>query len=360
VLTAGTNQAWISGSDEWLIEVGMASRAGIETAELTRAGAHAAPDAFEGARDALALSEQTLRGPATGPIFVEGAQPGDGLPAVVLVHGSGPQDMDESVGANKPFRDIAWALAENGVASVRYDKRTFSYGGTIIDMYGNSLTVKEEVIDDAILAKELLASDSRIDGGTIVVVGHSLGGLLAPRIMDEGDFAGAVILAGSPRSLVDIIIDQIDYVMSIGDYSDEEKELQRMVNETQYDAYLSLGEETEEDIKEMLIFQINGYYLNEMEQYKTSDYFETFDEMGKPILILQGEKDIQVSYANDFGEYQKLAQGHSNIELKSYEGLNHLFMKSTMENPDTSEYFARGTVDQQVTGDIVKWINDNF
>jgi hypothetical protein len=49
VLTAGTNQAWLSGSDEWLLEVGMASRAGIECAELTEAGAQASAVAFEGA-----------------------------------------------------------------------------------------------------------------------------------------------------------------------------------------------------------------------------------------------------------------------------------------------------------------------
>ncbi|KLU58747.1 hypothetical protein CEB3_c47640 [Peptococcaceae bacterium CEB3] len=50
------------------------------------------------------------------------------VPAVVLVHGSGPADMDESIGANKPFRDIAEALSAKGIAVLRYDKRTKIYG----------------------------------------------------------------------------------------------------------------------------------------------------------------------------------------------------------------------------------------
>ena len=279
------------------------------------------------------------------------------LSAVVLVHGSGPQDMDETIGANKPFRDIAWALAEEGIAVLRYDKRTYSYGGTMNDMYGTSLTVKEEVIDDAKLAKELLIADDRINSEAILVAGHSLGGMLAPRIMDECGFAGAIIMAGSPRSLIDIVLDQINYTISNGDYDEVHIILQHDVNETQYEAYLGLNDETDEDSKDTLIFGMNGYYLKEMERYKTSNYFNSIN---KPILILQGTSDFQVSYENDFKEYQKLAEGRDNIEFKAYEGLNHLFIESVMEKPDASEYLIPGTVDDAVTEDIASWIRRNF
>jgi dipeptidyl aminopeptidase/acylaminoacyl peptidase len=240
---------------------------------------------------------------------------------------------------------------------LRYDKRTYSYGGTMLDMYGTSLTVKEEVIDDAILARRLLASDGRINSDAIVIAGHSLGGMLAPRILDEGGFSGAIILAGSPRSLVDIILDQIDYAMGIGEYSEDDIKLQQNVNETQYGAYLSLKTESEEDIKNTLIFGINGYYLWEMEQYKTADYFNRID---KPVLILQGTKDFQVSYKNDFAKYQELAKGHANIELKAYNGINHLFMKSTEEKPFVNEYKIPNTIDGQVIEDIAGWVFDKF
>jgi hypothetical protein len=75
---------------------------------------------------------------------------GDGpFAAVVLVHGSGPQDRDETIGPNKPFRDLAWGLASQGIAVLRYDKRTKVYGEKMREIV-TTITVKEEVIDDAL------------------------------------------------------------------------------------------------------------------------------------------------------------------------------------------------------------------
>ena len=70
------------------------------------------------------------------------------FPAVVLVSGSGPNDMDSTVGPNKPFRDLAEGLAARGVASIRYTKRTRQYGAKL----GKDITLAQEVIDDAVSA----------------------------------------------------------------------------------------------------------------------------------------------------------------------------------------------------------------
>ena len=86
----------------------------------------------------------------------------ENLPAVILVHGSGPVDRDESVMAYKPFRDIAWGLAEQGIAVVRYDKRTFVYGEEM-GQESDVITVYEETIQDAINAAELIKDDERIN-----------------------------------------------------------------------------------------------------------------------------------------------------------------------------------------------------
>src|SRR5579875_2329675 len=66
--------------------------------------------------------------------------------AVVLVHGSGPSNMDEKVGNNSPFRDLAEGLSAKGIAVLRYDKRTFVYGKQMKDDVG--ISVREETIDD--------------------------------------------------------------------------------------------------------------------------------------------------------------------------------------------------------------------
>ncbi|MCL2378976.1 MAG: alpha/beta fold hydrolase [Defluviitaleaceae bacterium] len=164
---------------------------------------HAAPFLTE----SIVVGAETswpLGGYLTIPHEASAARP---VPGVVLVHGSGPGDRNQTVFANRPFYDIAAYLSANGVAVLRYDKRTLTHGLEVMQAYGSSLTVWEETIEDAILAAELLRQDPRI--GDVFVAGLSLGGMLAPRIhASGGDFDGIIILAGSPRNLTDIMIDQ--------------------------------------------------------------------------------------------------------------------------------------------------------
>src|SRR6185437_11029464 len=98
----------------------------------------------------IGLSVSSAAGPLPGTLTVPA---GDGpFPAVLLIAGSGPNDRDETIGPNKPFADLARALAMHGIASLRYDKRTFVYGKN--SRVGN---VDDEVTDDALAALQTLA-----------------------------------------------------------------------------------------------------------------------------------------------------------------------------------------------------------
>ncbi|MDR1069834.1 MAG: alpha/beta fold hydrolase [Gracilibacteraceae bacterium] len=258
---------------------------------------------------------------------------GEKVPAVVLVHGSGPSDMDESAYGIKVFRDISDYLAADGVAVLRYDKRTYAHADKLA---AADITAREETIEDAILAGRLLAQNERIDASKIFVVGHSFGGMLAPRIVAESDglFAGAVIMAGSPRSLLDIVYDQNMYFISLADPSEREA-LTRQV----------------EDAKPY--YGMPQGYIDEMDARPASEYLLATD---KPFLILHGGKDFQISPDKDFEAYKQLVGDKSNFEFHLYDNLNHFFTLSTMENPTTDDYAAGTHVDGAPLADMAAWL----
>ena len=161
--------------------------------------------------------------------------------AVVLVQGSGPHDWDETIGPNKPFRDLAWGLASQGIAVLRYDKRTKVYGAKIQDLMA-TFTVKEETIDDALAAVALLRRNAQVNPQQIMVLGHSLGGYLLPRIgaADPG-IAGLIMLAGMTRKLEDTILDQYTYIFSLSGTLSAEQQQQLEELKKQVACSLSAG-----------------------------------------------------------------------------------------------------------------------
>jgi len=277
-------------------------------------------------------TDYPLRGIITMPDTTAGR-----VPAVVLVHGSGPLDMDETAYGITVFKDIAEYLAENGIAAIRYNKRTYTHGAKVASQYGDDLTVWEETIEDAILAKEIITQNERTDIDRIFVLGHSLGGMLTPRLVSEGGFAGGIIMAGSPRSLLDIIYDQNIYFINLMDVSNDERAvLIDQVDEAR-EAFFTLPEN----------------YIREMDEHPAGDYLISID---KPFLIMQGGKDFQVYADIDFAQYREIADRRGNISLRFYDELNHLFTRSTMDFPTTDDYVAGTPVDSVVLFDIVTWV----
>ncbi len=293
-------------------------------------------------------SEYELGGTLTIP---DGSQ--TPYPAVVLVQGSGPNDRDETIFDNKPFKDIADYLGSQGIAVLRYDKRTYTHRTKIVADIAE-LTVKEEVIDDAVLATNLLKADPRIDKNKVFIIGHSLGGMLAPRIDAEGgSFAGIIILAGSPRSLSDILYDQ--NMAIVNNLSGTDKSTGQSQVDAMVAAFDALKNMSDGDAKKITLVGASGYYYKEMDAHPASKYIKN---LTKPILILQGQKDFQVYADKDYKEYQNLLSQKSNATFKLYPQLNHLFMTSTTGTGD--EYKTASHVDSNVLKDVADWIIDQY
>ncbi|UQZ84256.1 Alpha/beta hydrolase family protein [Paenibacillus konkukensis] len=277
------------------------------------------------------------------------------VPAVVFVHGSGPLDKDETIGANKPFRDLAEGLAKKGIASLRFDKRTYTYGKQMIQELGGSLTVEEETIQDAIFASRMLKTDPRVDANRVFMIGHSLGGMLAPRIDAEGgDFAGLVILAGTLRTLEEVIIEQNE--VSLKQLEESQREMASQQIQALKDKFDSIAGMSEETAQQSLLFgAVYAWYLKEMHQHPVKEYLSNIN---KPVFVLQGDKDVQVSVERDFNQYQAILKDHPNASCKLYPGLNHLFMKAIYGTLKDiwEEYNVPQTVDETIIEDIAKWI----
>ncbi|WP_372629621.1 alpha/beta fold hydrolase [Cohnella sp.] len=266
------------------------------------------------------------------------------LPAVILVHGSGPNDRDETVGLAKPFRDLAWGLAEQGIAVLRYDKRTYAHGQSFTPDMLASFTVKDETVDDAIAAAKLLKADERIDASNVYIVGHSLGGMLAPRIdADGGDFAGLALLAGSPRTLWEIIADQNAAIIATMEEGNPAKTASEALVAAEVEKAKSLAGLTDDEAKAQTLFGIPAYYFKEMDS-RGADQIAA--RLTKPVLVLQGEADVQVYADKDYVQWKETLKNNDKASFKLYPGLNHFFAKS-----------ADGKVESQVIQDIADWIN---
>ncbi|MEP6571562.1 MAG: alpha/beta fold hydrolase [Gemmatimonadota bacterium] len=268
------------------------------------------------------------------------------VPGIVLVHGSGPNDRDETVGANAPFRDLALGLASRGIAVLRYEKRSRTHGAELVAL-GAALTVREETIDDAVLAAELLRHTPGVDPRRVFVLGHSLGGMLAPRIARaDSAIAGLIILAGTTRPLEDVIVEQLDYLKSLSPEIPESPAIAQMREAAARVKALTPADSA----STTAILGAPVRYWLDLRGYAPA---ESARAIRRPILVLQGERDYQVTMV-DFANWKAALGSRSDVTFRSYADLNHLFVTGQGRSTP-AEYQQAGHVSQEVVTDIAAW-----
>ena len=258
------------------------------------------------------------------------------FPAVVLIHGSGPNDRDETVGANHPFADIAEGLSSRGIVVLRYDKRTYAYR----TLDPQKTMVDEEVIQDGVAAVRLLRARRDVAQDRIFVLGHSLGAMLAPEIAKKaGQVAGIVMLAPPGRKLPQLVVEQAQFLGQAppGELTQIERDADELSAHKMPATQIFIGAPA-------------SYYYD----LDARDEVAIARALDVPILILRGSRDYQI-IDEDIRHWQNGLKGDAKVQVDTLPGLNHLFIAGTGK-PTPAEYYAPGHVDAAVIAAITSFI----
>lgn len=276
------------------------------------------------------------------------------FPAVVLVAGSGPHDMDETIGPNQPFLDLANRLARVGIASLRYDKHTFDYAPQTAA--NPDFTIDDEVTDDALTALHLLAQQQSIDPRRVFVLGHSLGAQMAPRIATrDAQPAGVIMLAAPARPFLDVIATQLRELGPRQGLSTAELDRREQAIAAERKLVVRCRSESAArgNVRAVAgelssLSQVYLLSLHDVHQLATAKV------LALPLLILQGGNDFQVLPTRDFDAWKKALASHRNVTLHLFPGLSHLFMPGPTKSP--ADYARPAHVDPWVITTIADWI----
>ncbi|HEY2237706.1 MAG TPA: alpha/beta fold hydrolase [Streptosporangiaceae bacterium] len=328
----------------WLAGLEIAPAAAAEPVQPWQAPAYADPASFTEQEVTVGAGPRAVPGTLTRP-----RTPGP-HPAVVLLSGSGPNDRDETIGRNKPFKDLAWGLATQGLAVLRYDKVTVAHPAEVAGDPG--FTVADEYVTDAVAAVGLLGRHEAADPSRIFVLGHSLGGTVAPRVAAaEPSVAGLVILAGTAQRLDRAGVRQFRYLARLGPEPDPASQAAAEVLARQA-ALVDSPELSPDTPASELPFGVPAAYWLDLRAY---DPVATAAQLTRPMLFVQGGRDYQVTIPDDMDRWRAGLDGRADVTFRVFDRDNHLFFTGTGPS-SPAEYEPAQHVDPAVVGTIADWI----
>jgi alpha-beta hydrolase superfamily lysophospholipase len=310
----------------------------------------------------VATRQQTVRNPTdvdvkipaagfglAGTITTPAAQGRLRHPAVVLVAGSGPIERDAMVAGIPLFAQLAAQLSDRDFVVLRYDKRGTGQSG------GRTERVTlQDYADDVAAVVKWLAKRKDVDPERIFVVGHSEGasiGMLAAAA--ENKIEGLVLMAGMAIPGRDLILEQQQHVLGASNLPDAERAekiaLQKQILEA------AMTEKGWESLPEDVRGLVDTPWYRSLLAF---DPAKTMTRVKQPILILQGDRDVQVKpyHADRLAELGRARKKSGSTEVKHFPTLNHLLVPA--QTGEVSEYatLQTRTISPEVAGAIASWV----
>lgn len=263
---------------------------------------------------------------------------------VIFVHGSGASNRDEAIGENKPFRDIAEYLFSNGIASYRYDKRTYSNPET----FTGQSTIEDETVKDAVNAANYFKNNKDYTGYQIIILGHSQGAYMMPEIAAKAQVSKYIFMAGNARPLQNLLVEQYEYLHNLdpakvpAEAVEDLKKQVALLNSSKFNlntpaAELPLGQ--------------SAAYWNYLKNY---NQLNEVKKIKAPLFFAQGGRDYQVT-EKDFNLWKDALKNNKAAEFKFYPSLSHLFISGSGK-PSPEDYEVKGNVDDQFLKDLLQFI----
>lgn len=282
---------------------------------------------------------------------------------IVIVDGSGPNDMNMTLGQNKMMKHLSDQLAEKGFAVLRFNKRTYQYGKELAKIgMQNKTLIKDEFIDDAAEGLKTLAKEQGIPTDRLFILGHSQSGSYLPVINETaGNLAkGYIILSGTPTNIAELSKKQLEKVIEEGSENADEEQVKMMKQNIKTNDELLKKVETMSDEElnkpENYPFGIPGVYVKDLMKY---DPIKLYNDSKLPIFIRIAEFDKQVPIS-ELELWKNGLDKNENDSIEEVKGANHMMQpsdgKTKLANLITDEYQKDAPIVSSVIDDIAAWI----
>lgn len=323
--------------------VSLVSQAGAQTIAPTRIDTLPPSSVLE---LPFAIQSGTLTLPGTLALPANYSSP---IPVALIVAGSGPTDRNGNSAGPLRARNnsnlyaiLAWQLAADGIASVRYDKRVLGENLRRIDVASTSI---DDFVADAIAGARKLVADRRFS--KVVLIGHSEGAELALQAVNRGAPAsGIVMLSGAGRPIMTVLREQLSKQITPGD----------LVKWDSASARYLRGEDPEEVDPGLrpLLLPVNRRFMQTWARY---DPAAEIARVKVPVLIVQGGHDLQVSEADT----RALKAAQPAARLVVIPAANHVFRATASDRlMDQLPLYVDPTLPivPELAPAIAQWIKD--